>query len=97
VPLLGLPMSCEAATAQIRFVHHVVVQQGELMEQFQSRCGPDQLRMAWLVKLSARRDVSPVAHGRPEPLATLLHKIIQPGRQIFSQHLGRMPVIKLAP
>ena len=97
VPLLGLPVCCEAATAQIRFVHHVVMQQSELMEQFQSRSGPNQLRMAGLVKLGARRDVPPVAHGRPEPLATLLHKIIQPGRQVFGQHLGRMPVIELAP
>ena len=53
VPMLGLPVCCEAATAQIRFIHHVVVQQGELVEQFQSRRGPDQLRMPGLVKLGA--------------------------------------------
>ena len=73
------------------------MEQRKLVEQLQSRCSPDHFRMASPVNVPSGRDVSPMAHGRPYPLASLPQKIIQPGRQIASQYVGWLPVIQLTP
>lgn len=78
VPALGLSVCRGTPAAQIGLIHHVVMEQGKLVQQLKGRCGPDHLRMANLVNLTAGGDISPMAHGRPDPLASLLQKIIQP-------------------
>ena len=39
MPALGLPMCGKAATASVRLIHHVVMQQSELMQQLEGRRG----------------------------------------------------------
>src|SRR5215217_3127982 len=77
VPMFGLPVCGRAATAQIRLIHHIVVQQGELVQQFEGRRSSDHFAMLGPAEISARRYVSPMAHGRSQPLTALLQKVFQ--------------------
>ena len=97
VPMLCLPVGGRAATPQIRLIHHIVVQQCELMQQLKGRGSSDHLGMLGPAEISTRSYVSPMAHGRPQPLTALLQKVIQPCRQIPSEHLGCLSATQLAP
>ena len=72
VPALGLSVGRRAAAAQIGLIHHIVVEQRKLVQQLQGRGGPDRFRMPRPVDLTAGGDISPMAHGGPDPLASLV-------------------------
>src|SRR5215210_4173402 len=97
VPMFGLPVRGRSATAQIRLIHHIVVQQRELMQQLEGRRSPDHLGMLRPAEISARRYISPMAHGRPQPLTALLQKVIQPCRQVTGEHLEWLSATELMP
>ena len=58
-------MDGRAAPPQPRPVHHVVVEQGEGVEQLEGGAGVDHRRVG---RVTAGADEGPVAEGRPEPL-----------------------------
>jgi hypothetical protein len=67
-------MNRGAAPPQARAVHHVVVEEGESVEQLEGGSGVDDRGVGWS---TAGPDVGPVAEGRSEPLAAVEDEPLQ--------------------